>query len=118
MPKEHAILRPAVPGRISACLFDLDGVLTQTAKLHAAAWKQMFDDFLRKRADQTGAELRAFALPADYDRSVDGKLRSDGVRVVSCDARYRAAAKVRRTMGRRSRACTAWAPARTSWCAT
>ena len=117
MPKEQSILRPTVPDRISACLFDLDGVLTQTAKLHAAAWKQMFDDFLRKRADRTGADFRAFALPADYDRSVDGKLRSDGVRSFLA-TRGIELREVRRTMGRRSRACTAWAPARTSWCAT
>jgi beta-phosphoglucomutase family hydrolase len=69
---------PLLPDRISACLFDLDGVLTQTAKLHAAAWKQMFDDFLRAR-DPTG-DFREFALPADYELSVDGKLRADGVR--------------------------------------
>jgi beta-phosphoglucomutase family hydrolase len=73
-------LVPSVPDHISALLFDLDGVLTQTAKLHAAAWKQMFDDFLRARAQQTGEQLEPFELPRDYDRSVDGKLRLDGVR--------------------------------------
>jgi beta-phosphoglucomutase family hydrolase len=61
-------------------LFDLDGVLTQTAKVHAAAWKRMFDDFLGSRAERTGAQLAPFDLPQDYDRYVDGKLRLDGVR--------------------------------------
>ena len=63
---------------ITACLFDLDGVLTRTARAHAAAWKQTFDDFLRARAD--GAAFRPFALPTEYDDHVDGKLRADGVR--------------------------------------
>jgi beta-phosphoglucomutase family hydrolase len=71
---------PVVPDGISACLFDLDGVLTQTAKVHAAAWKQMFDDFLEARTERTGAQIAPFQLPTDYDRSVDGKLRLDGVR--------------------------------------
>jgi beta-phosphoglucomutase-like phosphatase (HAD superfamily) len=43
---------PDLPAGIIACLFDLDGVLTQTAKLHAAAWKQTFDEYLRSRAEQ------------------------------------------------------------------
>ncbi|MDQ3855399.1 MAG: hypothetical protein M3281_03290, partial [Chloroflexota bacterium] len=71
---------PRLPEGIAACLFDLDGVLTQTAKLHAAAWKQMFDDFLLERSKQTGEPFRPFELPADYARYVDGKLRTDGVR--------------------------------------
>jgi beta-phosphoglucomutase family hydrolase len=65
---------------IRACLFDLDGVLTQTAKLHAAAWKEMFDEFLRKRAAQTGQRFEPFDQVADYDEYVDGKPRYDGVR--------------------------------------
>lgn len=72
---------PAVPGGITACLFDLDGVLTQTAKLHAAAWRQMFDDFLRERAARSGTPFRPFGVPADYLEHIDGKLRQDGVRV-------------------------------------
>ena len=68
-----------LPPGITACLFDLDGVLTQTAKLHAAAWKQMFDDFLRERAERTGEPFEPFE-PADYDRYVDGRPRLDGVR--------------------------------------
>jgi beta-phosphoglucomutase family hydrolase len=69
-----------MPAGIVACLFDLDGVLTQTAKLHAAAWKEMFDAFLRERSSQTGEPFVAFHLPEDYARFVDGKLREDGVR--------------------------------------
>jgi len=68
-----------LPDGIAACLFDLDGVLTQTAKVHAGAWKQMFDEFLRERAEQTGEPFRPFDARADYDRYVDGKPRYDGV---------------------------------------
>src|SRR3954452_20924158 len=69
-----------LPDRIEACLFDLDGVLTQTAKVHAAAWKQMFDDFLRERAARTGGTFIPFDPRHDYDRYVDGLPRYDGVR--------------------------------------
>jgi beta-phosphoglucomutase family hydrolase len=62
------------------CLFDLDGVLTQTAKVHAAAWKQVFDEFLRRRAQETGQEFVPFDAVRDYDEFVDGKPRYDGVR--------------------------------------
>jgi beta-phosphoglucomutase family hydrolase len=68
-----------LPPRTRACLFDLDGVLTQTAKLHAAAWKQMFDDYLRERARTTGEPFVPFE-PSDYTRYVDGRLRIDGAR--------------------------------------
>jgi beta-phosphoglucomutase family hydrolase len=70
----------ALPDRIAACLFDLDGVLTQTAKIHAAAWKQMFDEFLRARAERTGEPFEEFDRPTDYDEFVDGLPRLDGVR--------------------------------------
>jgi beta-phosphoglucomutase family hydrolase len=73
-------VRPALPEGISACLFDLDGVLTQTAKVHAAAWKQMFDDFLHEWAERTGQPFEPFDRPTDYDEYVDGKPRLDGVR--------------------------------------
>lgn len=66
-----------LPDAIRACLFDLDGVLTQTAKVHAAAWKQMFDEFLRER---DGDAYTPFDAHDDYDRYVDGKPRADGVR--------------------------------------
>jgi beta-phosphoglucomutase family hydrolase len=68
-----------LPDGISACLFDLDGVITQTAKLHSAAWKEMFDTFLRERSEQTGEPFQDFT-PSDYDRYVDGRPRLDGVR--------------------------------------
>jgi beta-phosphoglucomutase family hydrolase len=55
-------------------------VLTKTAAVHAAAWKQMFDDFLRKAADTTGARFTPFDIHDDYDEYVDGKPREDGVR--------------------------------------
>jgi beta-phosphoglucomutase family hydrolase len=72
--------RPVLPKGIAACLFDLDGVLTRTAELHAVAWQQMFDGFLRDHADRTGAPYRPFELPRDYLEHIDGKLRPDGVR--------------------------------------
>lgn len=72
--------RLGLPHAIRACLFDLDGVLTQTARVHAAAWKEMFDAFLRDRAAQTGDSFVPFDPVADYDQYIDGKLRYDGVR--------------------------------------
>jgi beta-phosphoglucomutase family hydrolase len=69
-----------LPAGIAACLFDLDGVLTQTAKVHAAAWKEMFDAFLRERSEQTGEPFQPFAIATDYAEYVDGRLRLDGVR--------------------------------------
>ncbi|HEY7198823.1 MAG TPA: beta-phosphoglucomutase family hydrolase [Candidatus Dormibacteraeota bacterium] len=69
-----------LPEVVRACLFDLDGVLTKTAVVHAEAWKQMFDDYLRQRAARTGEPFRPFDEVADYDEYVDGKPRADGVR--------------------------------------
>jgi beta-phosphoglucomutase family hydrolase len=69
----------ALPDGITACLFDLDGVLTQTAKVHARAWKEMFDGFLRERAERTREPFEPFDRPTDYDEYVDGKPRLDGV---------------------------------------
>jgi beta-phosphoglucomutase family hydrolase len=69
-----------LPESVTACLFDLDGVLTQTAKVHAAAWKQMFDEYLRGRAEQRGERFVPFDSVSDYDQYVDGKPRYDGVR--------------------------------------
>jgi beta-phosphoglucomutase family hydrolase len=69
-----------LPDGIRAGLFDLDGVLTKTATVHAAAWKEMFDDFLRARAAETGEPFVPFDRHEDYDRYVDGKKRADGVR--------------------------------------
>jgi beta-phosphoglucomutase family hydrolase len=69
-----------LPDGVNACLFDLDGVLTQTAKIHAAAWKRMFDAFLRERAEREGTRFVPFDEHDDYDQYVDGKPRADGVR--------------------------------------
>jgi beta-phosphoglucomutase family hydrolase len=69
-----------LPNAIRACLFDLDGVLTKTAKVHAAAWKQMFDAYLQERASRTGDPFVPFDELKDYDEYVDGKPRYDGVR--------------------------------------
>ncbi|MFL6073714.1 MAG: HAD family hydrolase [Mycobacteriales bacterium] len=69
-----------MPDHIAACLFDLDGVLTPTARVHEAAWKEMFDAYLRERADRTGEPFVPFDPRADYDRYVDGRPRADGVR--------------------------------------
>jgi beta-phosphoglucomutase family hydrolase len=69
-----------LPDTIRACLFDLDGVLTQTAKVHAAAWKQMFDTFLAERAQREGNQFIAFDPIHDYDAYIDGRLRADGTR--------------------------------------
>jgi alpha,alpha-trehalose phosphorylase len=63
-----------------AVLFDLDGVVTHTARLHAEAWKELFDDFLRRRAAATGEPFRPFDAQADYLAHVDGKPRYEGVR--------------------------------------
>jgi beta-phosphoglucomutase family hydrolase len=68
-----------LPDGITTCLFDLDGVLTQTAKIHAKAWKAMFDDFLRDWAERSGEQFHEFDRPTDYDEYVDGKPRLEGV---------------------------------------
>jgi beta-phosphoglucomutase family hydrolase len=69
-----------LPTRISACLFDLDGVLTDTASVHAAAWKEMFDGYLRERAERLGEPFVPFDIATDYPAYVDGKRRQDGTR--------------------------------------
>jgi beta-phosphoglucomutase family hydrolase len=69
-----------LPDSVRACLFDLDGVLTRTATVHAAAWKEIFDGYLRERAAGTGEEFVPFDRVGDYARYVDGKPRYDGVR--------------------------------------
>src|SRR6516225_10261727 len=66
--------------RYDAVLFDLDGVITNTATIHAACWKQMFDEYLQRRATQRGEALRPFDIANDYRLYVDGKPRFDGVR--------------------------------------
>lgn len=69
-----------LPDGIIAVLFDMDGVITKTAVVHDAAWKQTFDDFLRQRAAQTGEPFVPFDPVKDYDEYVDGKPRADGVK--------------------------------------
>src|SRR5260370_7635099 len=69
-----------LPDGVSACLFDMDGVVTQTATVHAAAWKEMFDEFLSERAKSTGTEFVPFDPHHEYDAYVAGKPRLDGTR--------------------------------------
>ena len=69
-----------LPEAVHACLFDLDGVLTDTASVHTKAWKVMFDAFLSHRAESTGERFVPFDPVKDYLEYVDGKKREDGVR--------------------------------------
>ena len=69
-----------LPDGVRACLFDLDGVLTDTASVHKKAWKAMFDSYLRARADRTGEPFVEFDVAGDYLTYIDGKKREDGVR--------------------------------------
>jgi trehalose 6-phosphate phosphatase len=66
--------------QVDAVIFDMDGVVTDTAAVHAAAWKQLFDDYLRSRSQRYGERFVPFDLDSDYRRHVDGKPRYDGVR--------------------------------------
>ena len=77
-PSRHPI--PIERERFDAVLFDLDGVLTDTAQIHASSWKRMFDEYLLARAQRTGVAFRAFDIATDYKLYVDGKPRYDGVR--------------------------------------
>ena len=75
---------PTLPLRLhakafQAAIFDLDGVMTRTARVHAEAWKRLFDDFLRARSERTGEPFRPFDAAGDYLRYVDGKPRFEGV---------------------------------------
>jgi beta-phosphoglucomutase family hydrolase len=69
-----------LPDTTQACLFDLDGVVTKTALVHAAAWKEMFDEFLRQWSEQHGSTFVPFDKVREYDQYVDGKPRLDGTR--------------------------------------
>ncbi len=69
-----------LPDGTTACLFDLDGVLTKTADVHAAAWKEMFDEVLAAHEGEDGVDARPFDPVGDYLKFVDGKPRYDGVR--------------------------------------
>jgi beta-phosphoglucomutase family hydrolase len=76
-PKDRRVI---TRDQYDAVLLDLDGVITDTANLHAACWKKMFDEYLQKRATQRGEAFRPFDLAKDYRLYVDGKPRFDGVR--------------------------------------
>jgi trehalose 6-phosphate phosphatase len=64
---------------VDAVIFDMDGVITDTASMHAAAWKRLFDEYLREQADRVGEPFVPFDIDSDYRRYVDGKARYDGV---------------------------------------
>ncbi len=72
--------KPITPDHFDAVLFDLDGVLTSTAKIHSRCWKTMFDDFLSRRAAEGKEPFRPFDIETDYKLYVDGKPRYEGVR--------------------------------------
>ena len=86
-PSARAAGQQCVPGAdagvrvedFAAAIFDLDGVVTRTARVHAASWKRLFDEYLRQRAAKTGEPLLPFDSERDYRRYVDGKPRYDGV---------------------------------------
>jgi beta-phosphoglucomutase family hydrolase len=69
-----------LPDDVHACLFDLDGVLTDTASVHTKAWTAMFDAFLKQHAEQSDQPFKPFDPVEDYLKYVDGKKREDGVR--------------------------------------
>lgn len=74
-----ATSKTGLPDAITTCLFDLDGVITKTAIVHGAAWKEMFDAFLKKYNAEHGSDQPPFDPRSDYDKYVDGKPRYDGV---------------------------------------
>ncbi len=76
----HPVRNDAPDPGFQAAIFDMDGVVTQTARLHAAAWKALFDEFLEHRAKERGEPFRPFDQETDYRRYVDGKPRHEGVR--------------------------------------
>ena len=81
VPWSEAGLWEVIPrDRFDAVLFDMDGVLTETAEVHAQAWKEMFDAYLREREERRGEPFRPFETRTDYLLFVDGKPRQDGVR--------------------------------------
>lgn len=76
----RAVEYPVDIGAYRAWLFDLDGVLTKTATVHAAAWKQAFDAFLVEESARSGRTFAPFDKASDYEQYVDGEPRADGVR--------------------------------------
>ena len=80
VPSDTVLPVLGLPDGMHACLFDLDGVLTPTAQIHAAAWKATFDEYLRSRAQRRDQHFIPFDAVRDYDEYVDGKPRDEGVR--------------------------------------
>src|SRR3954468_19906876 len=84
VPAATSPARAVTRERYDAVLFDLDGVLTSTAAIHAASWKRMFDDYLRGLSlpggDTREPRYRPFDIDTDYKRYVDGKPRYEGVK--------------------------------------
>jgi beta-phosphoglucomutase family hydrolase len=74
------VLVLGLPDDTAACLFDLDGVLTDTAAVHNRAWTEMFDAYLTERAERLGGEVVPFDPDSDYPEYVDGRPRAEGVR--------------------------------------
>jgi beta-phosphoglucomutase-like phosphatase (HAD superfamily) len=109
-PSRHVITRDLY----DAVLLDLDGVITDTANLHAACWKQMFDEYLQKRAAQRDETFRPFDLTTDYLLYVDGKPRFDGVRAFLA-SRAIQLPDVAWTIPRKSKQSAGLGTARTSW---
>ena len=105
-----------LPAHVRACLFDLDGVLTQTAKVHAAAWKEMFDAFLRARAERPASAFVPFDPATTTTRYVDGKPRADGVRSFLASRGIELPEGEPTTTRRAPRRSTASATARTRSC--
>ena len=99
---------------IQAWLFDLDGVLTDTARVHAAAWKDTFDEVVKRRA--AGEPYRSFDLVDDYERYVDGKPRSDGVRDFLASRGITLADGSRSDPPEHARLCAVWVIERTRSC--
>ena len=80
MVKRADIAAEVDASAFDVAIFDLDGIITRTAEVHAAAWKELFDGFLQQRAGRTGEPFRPFHIESDYRDYLDGKPRLDGVR--------------------------------------
>ncbi len=80
MSAQQGKIHPVTREKYDAVLLDLDGVITDTATIHARSWKRMFDEYLRSRSSRTGEPFRPFDIATDYKLYVDGKPRYDGVR--------------------------------------
>jgi alpha,alpha-trehalose phosphorylase len=102
------------PEQFDAVLFDLDGVLTTTRAVHAAAWKRTFDEFLRAWDARQSTTSAPFDERSDYATYVDGKPRQDGVRAF-LTARGIRLPEAARTPGRRKSRSGAWAIASSCW---